>query len=214
MKKKITLGIALALLLVAVVYQGTVANFNKTGNVNTQISAAKLGIQLVSNGENGQLEIAKDTYQFENAMPGATIDRQIKVNNTKDREVYVRVIVTRFWNDENGNKLPDGHAEFIKIISSQLQDWIIIDNSENSNGEEVVFYYKKILQPNTTTSAFLDSIKLDEEELKDSTYSKYHASIKVEANAIQKVGAKDAMLSEWGIDVEFDNTGNITNVVE
>ena len=38
--------------------------------------------------------------------------------------------------------------------------------------------------------------------------------VDVEVDAIQRVAAQDAMLAEWGLDVSFDDTGMIQEVVE
>ena len=45
-------------------------------------------------------------------------------------------------------------------------------------------------------------------------YSGLQAKVDVEVDAIQKAAAQDAMLAEWGMDVEFDDNGNIVSVVE
>ncbi|MEG0366043.1 MAG: hypothetical protein RR585_04355 [Coprobacillus sp.] len=210
-KKKMIISVLAAVMLLIGGYQITVANFNQNGAVNTKISAGELGIEIVD----FDLTVKKDSlgqYQFLSALPGSTMTRQVGIENVKDKELYARVTVTRYWTDGQNNKITDAEAAYINILTEQTGDWIVMNDS-GSNQERIIFYYKQPINAGQKTSPFMDAIQLDE-GMSNQAYSKYHANIKVEAEAIQKVGATDAMLSQWGVDATFDSQGNIETIVE
>ena len=208
MKNKKIKIVMLSLLLLGIAYQGTLAVLHQSGNVDTIMSAGTLGIEIVGNKDKNS-----DSVKFESALPGSLLESQLKIENTKDKELYVRVVMTKYWTHNNGDKQVDANASYIHLITEQANDWYIVDNSESSNGEEVVFYYKKPITSKESTSFFLNAIQLSE-DISDKAYANYHASLHIEANAIQKVGAKEAMLSEWGIEAEFNENGTIASIVE
>ena len=45
-------------------------------------------------------------------------------------------------------------------------------------------------------------------------YASYQVQIDVEADGIQKYAAKQAILAEWGLDVEIDDQGILQSVEE
>lgn len=210
-KKKIIISVIAVAVLFIGGYQITMANFNQNGSVNTKISAGKLGIEIFDFDATVKQE-SLGQYQFSSAMPGSVMTRQIGIENTKDKDVYVRIIVTRYWSDEGGKKIIEAIPEYINVLTEQKNQWLIMEDT-GSNQERIIFYCKKPLSTGEKTTPFMDAIQLSD-EITDQVYSKYHANIKVEAEAIQKVGASDAMLSQWGVDTTFDDQGNIVTVVE
>lgn len=209
MKKKLSL-IGLAIILLALVYQGTMAVIQESTNVNTKMNAASLGIAIVTNDQSKDED--NDKITFENALPGKMINHNLKVENTKNKDVYVRVTLTKYWEDKNGKKVVEADARFIELLGT-YNDWIVIDDSANSNNEVMYFYYKKPLKSKSISSSFLEKIKCSS-SLEDQKYSQYQMKVDVEVDAIQTVGAQDAILSEWGMDVTFDNNKNIVSVEE
>ena len=66
-----------------------------------------------------------------------------------------------------------------------------------------------------STGHVVDAIQIGNiSSSEQSLYSGLQAKVDVEVDAIQKAAAQDAMLAEWGMDVEFDDNGNIVSVVE
>ena len=209
MKKKLGL-IGVAILLIALVYQGTMAIFQESTKVNTKLNAASLGVSIVQNDD-----ISKEAnthITFDNALPGAQIKHDLKVRNTKKEDVYVRVTMSKYWENQDGKKLVDADAKLIQLLSG-WNDWFVIDDSENSNNEVMYFYYKKPLSTNTMSTSFLEQI-ICSSELKDQSYAQYKIKVDVEVDAVQRVGAEDAILSEWGMFASFDDNGNMISIEE
>lgn len=209
--KKILMVITAAVLLTALVYQGSMAFFHSETQVGAKISAGNLGIDLVENTESTNATKTDKGFQITAAMPGDEIKNAVYVKNVKDNTLYVRVTATKFWEDENGNKLPDADASLIKFKTNDLQDWIIIDDAENSNSEVVYFYYKKPIKSDTSSSNLIDSVIIDP-RLEDKQYTNYRINLSFDAEAVQSYQGKDAILSEWGAEIVTDANGNIVSV--
>lgn len=208
MKKKLSL-IGLSLVLITLVYQGTMAVIQESTNIDTKMSAAKLGVSIVQNNEIGKE--AKKGVTFENILPGANIAHDLKVENTKDKDVYVRVTLTKYWEDENKKKLVNADAKWIELLTGE-GNWMMVE-AGNTNDEMMYFYYTKPVKAKEITTSFLKEIKCST-ALKDQSYANYQMKIEVEVEAIQTVGAKDAILSEWGMEVEIDENQQITSIIE
>lgn len=209
MKKKIGI-IGLALLLITLVYQGTMAVMQESTNVNSKMSAAKLGVAIVQNDAFGK--DAEKEVTFDKVMPGATVEHDLKVENTKDKDVYIRVTLTKYWVDEKGKKQTSADAALINTLSNWT-DWIVVDDAENSNNEVMYFYYKKPVKANEATTSFLRQVQCST-KIEDNIYAKYSIKLDVDVEAVQTVGAKDAILSEWGMNVTIDENNNIVSVEE
>ena len=92
-------------------------------------------------------------------------------------------------------------------------DWIVDESDHNS--EVVYCYYRKPVLANESTSHVVDHIQIANLTNEDQNlYSTLQVKVDVEVDAIQRVAAQDAMLAEWGLDVSFDNTGMIQEIVE
>lgn len=207
MKKKII--IAVALLLIAFgAYQGTLAIFHQETNVNSPISAGKLGIEIV----NSATKKTTDETSFEQILPGAIVDQPISILNAKEKELYVRIILTRYWIDENGKKVVDANAEYIQPTTMNPSNWLM-SKDDQANNEILYFYYKMPLSASETTSNFIDQIEFSS-DINEQRYTKYKAHVALDAQAVQMIGAQDAMLSQWGIEVELDDNGNIVTITE
>ena len=152
-------------------------------------------------------------------------EEEVKVvNNSKgDFPQYVRVVVSKYWTDLDGNKDTEADPEFINLETTG--DWAAVPSE--SNTEETVYYYKKPLEKNAEAQLLksisfdkdvLDAYKItktDEDGNKVVTikgYQKKKCNIEVRVDAIQARSAKDAILGAWGIDVTFDDAGNITSI--
>lgn len=207
MKKKII--IALALMLIAFgAYQGTMAVFHQETGVDSPISAGKLGIEII----NSSSKKITNSVSFDKILPGAIIDDEISIHNAKDKELYVRITLTRYWVDENGKKVTDANAKFIDPITKNDKNWIIMEDGQ-ANNEIIYFYYKLPIVANEVTSNFIDQVEFDS-NISEQRYGSYSANISLEAEAVQMIGAQDAMLSQWGIEAMIDENGKITAITE
>ena len=155
-----------------------------------------------------------EAEKINHISPEMVKDKQTFVKNTSENDLYTRIAVTKYWEDESGNKVIDANPGFIEIITNDKDNWIIQDSDENK--EVVYFYYKKLLEPGAVTDLFVNQIKLSSniDNTNAMRYSGLSAHLSFEAEAIQKVGAESAILSEWGLEVKIDNNDVIQYVEE
>lgn len=199
-KKDRVVKICLAVMFIAAVaVGGSIAFFRTEKDAKSPISSTNLGIEIMENNQ----AVQDGEFVLNNLTPGATIDKKLYVENVKDSSSYIRVTLTKFWQNENGEKLPDKMAE--EIIVNVLDDNWIIDDTSDRNGEVVYMYYCLPVASDEKTTNFLDSIQISEDgKTLDNSYAGLSAVVDVEVDAIQQYAAKDAILAEWGLDVEFD----------
>lgn len=209
--KKIVMVTTAAVLLTLLVYQGSMAFFHAETQVGAKISAGSLGITLVENSNHANAVKTENGYEIASVMPGDEIDSTVHVENVKEHTLYVRVTATKYWEDANGNKLNDADASLIKLQTKDPSNWIIIDDAANSNSENVYFYYKLPMKAGETSTNLMDAVEIST-DLKDQVYSDYRVNLSFEAEAVQSMSGTDAVLSEWGAEIEVDANGNIVSV--
>lgn len=214
MKKKNFMIIgAAAVLLAATLISGTMASFQAETTSKNKISAGNIGIQLMEETANGGKEIKEGDIKNITGMPGDKIPEAIYVDNIKDNPLYLRVTLHKSWEDRSGEKNPEADANYISIITNQKDDWII--QADDVNGEEMYFYYRKPLNEKESTSKIMDFIQIANIPSKEQNlYTGLSIAFDVEADAIQVIGAADAMLSEWGLEVKIDENGVLQEVEE
>lgn len=208
-KKDRVVKICLAVMFIAAVaVGGSIAFFRTEKDANSPISSTNLGIEIMEGPEilqDGELVLNK-------VSPGDEIHRPLYVENVKDSSSYIRVTLTKYWQDENGEKLPEKDAKEI-IINVLGENWIV-DNKSDPNGEVIYMYYCLPVASDEKTTNFLDSIQVSETGASlDNSYAGLNLVVDVEVDAIQQYAAKDAILAEWGLDVEFDGD-KIVEVME
>lgn len=211
MKKKIGLmSIAVGLLAVSII-GGSIAYFRADSDAKNPITAGNLGVELQLKKDNLD-NIVDNGLVVSGAMPGDTYEYPLQAYNDGDFDSYIRITLTKYWENENGEKSFDADASKIQLNLNR-DEWIVDDS--DINNEVVYCYYKKPVSAKTATSQVVDSISIGNLTNKDrEVYSALQLEVDVEVDAIQKVAAQDAMLAEWGLDVTFDSAGNIEKVVE
>lgn len=211
--KKLVGILVVGLLFVTLIAQGSVAYFHEETSFSNRISAGNLGIDLIEASDDENAVFKEHGYEFSQTMPGAKLDRRVWVENTKDKTLYVRVRVKRAWYNAQNEKQVDLDASLISIITEDTSNWIILDDGANSNQEELYFYYKKPLAKGEATDHIMDSFEISN-QISNGEYQDVHAEIMFEADAIQENAAADAILNEWGMDVEIAADGTITEILE
>lgn len=187
---------------------GTMAYFRAESQSETVINAKKLDIALM---ENTQRLTNNKQIVLQNLTPKSTIDKAMAVKNLEETGAYIKVTITKYWQNQEERKLPDKDASLIEIVPEVSEDWIIQEDEKNH--EELYLYYKKPLQQNESTSHFMNQILIDKTGNKmTNAYTNLQINIDIEVEAIQQYGAKDAMISEWGLAVEIDQDGLLTMV--
>ena len=144
--------------------------------------------------ENNFITAAVSCEVIESTNDTITEKTEIKVNNTSNIPVYIRVRLVSYWTDNTGiiaRPSPE-------IIFSNSIDWIKGDND--------IYYYKKPVKPGYITSNLLSDgyiIELQEDDEGNKQI------IEVFAEAIQSTPQK-AVINSWNTSV--DGNGNIVSV--
>ena len=213
MKKKLSfLGIAVCLLVVSII-GGSIAYFRADSDARNIISAGNLGVELQLDEGVDKQHVRNNGLLTSGALPGTEIAYPVFAHNNGDYDSYIRVTLTRYWEDRQGDKNFDADASMINLVMNNKEEWIIDDTDENQ--EVVYLYYRKPVTSGMSTGHVVDAIQIGNiSSSEQSLYSGLQAKVDIEVNAIQKAAAQDAMLAEWGMDVEFDDNGNIVSVVE
>ena len=212
--KKNKLLILMIILCIMIPVGGAIAYFRANTSSSNKLNTGNIGIKLkdATTNEDGQKDDNGINFNF--GYPGAIKEKQTFVENISNNDLYTRITVTKYWEDEEGNKIIDANPKFIEIITNDQDNWIIQNN--DINNEVVYFYYKKLLKPGEATDLFVNQIKLsgkiDNSDMM--VYSGLNAHLAFEAEAVQKVDAKSAIMSEWGLDVKIDSQGVIQYIEE
>ena len=156
--KKNKLLILMIVLCIMVPIGGAIAYFRADTSSSNKLSSGNIGIELRDATTNEDGQITDEGINFNFGYPGAIKDKQTFVKNTSENDLYTRIAVTKYWEDESGNKVIDANPGFIEIITNDKDNWIIQDSDENK--EVVYFYYKKLLEPGAVTDLFVNQIKL------------------------------------------------------
>lgn len=205
--------IQLFLLIIAlglVFIGGTVAYFRAETQSDTPISTKSLDIALM---EDSEILGQKEQIALQGITPKTSINKKYFVKNLESTPAYTRITITKYWQDKDNHKLPNKDASFIEIQTENSMDWIIQEDKQNQ--EILYMYYKKPLSQNTKTSAFINQIIIDKTgSAMTNEYTNLHIHIDIEVDAIQQYAAKEAIMSQWGLDANFDEKGNLIAIEE
>ena len=99
MKKDRIVKLCVAVIFVSVlVVGGSIAFFRAETNATSPMSSTNLGIELMEGKtEEGTQTLSDGTVVLDNVSPGATIDKQLYVENVKESPSYIRVTLTKYW---------------------------------------------------------------------------------------------------------------------
>lgn len=189
-----------------------------------------IGVSLLENedvvsmktyDENGNAKQEGDKKLLQNLVKkdesfalGKAYDEKLSVKNDGNIDTFVRVILTKSWQDQNGKNV-DLDPSYIQL-GYAFNDWVI--NEAQYTNERVVLYYTKALEKGKTTPEFTKTIRIDPvlsqmfQKIKEGnkieykyTYDGYTFTLEAEVDAIQTHNAKDAIKSAWGIDVNVND---------
>lgn len=143
---------------------------------------------------------------------------------------YNRVIVTKYWVDENGEKITSLDPDLIDLNLVNIGAGWILDE-EASTSERTILYYSKLLKVGEESVPFADKISISgllTRKVSQTTGTRTDANgkvyktltttyeydgatfmIEVEVNAIQEHNAQDAAMSVWGREITTDANGNL-----
>lgn len=229
-KPALLLGAAALLLVGSTVGSTRAALTYYSENYTAQVNMSSIGVTLMENGDpvshrdyadNGEWDGNADGELLTNMLgkdekltPGKKYKEELKVQNSGEIDTFVRVILTKSWQDENGEKDTTLSPELIELNVLEENGWVVAD--VESSPERTVMYYTKALPKGAETPALSDTIRIDNEIAKMVTkevsadgrtiryvydYDGYTFNLDAEVNAVQTHNAKEAIKSAWGVDV-------------
>ena len=152
----------------------------------------------------------------ETFTPGKKYNEAISVKNSGTIDTFVRVIITKSWQDEEGNKNTTLSPDLIELNFLTDNGWQIA--KDQSTTERTVLYYTKAVATGDSTPALSDTIRINPSIAKDVTkhvdgytitytykYDGYTFHVDAEVDAVQTHNAKDAIKSAWGVDVNVSD---------
>ena len=205
-------------------------------NYSVQMNMQSIGVSLVENDKvvSSRDYVDEDKWEGttegsllsnllgkdEKFTPGKKYNEAIRVTNSGNIDTFVRVIITKSWQDANGSKNTTLDPQLIELNYLTDNGWVIAE--DQSTPERTVLYYTKALPVGESTPALSDTLRINEsiasevnKTVKDNTitytykYDGYTFHLDAEVDAVQTHNAKDAIKSAWGVDVNVteDETG-------
>ena len=197
MTKKKVFVTALAICLVAIISMGTLAWFNAQDEVTNKFMIADsdddtpdeiFSVDVWENTPDGEKD--QDGYEYTDILPGDTLKKEARVENTGYYDQYVRVTVTisdaQAWIDALGSNFSVADV-FDGFVAA---DWNHIWN--NMNGATTipenfvyVMYYKNIVKPGDVINVF-NNVKIPTSLTRDEAVAfGGNFDITVKAEAVQ-----------------------------
>lgn len=148
--------------------------------------------------------------------PGKKYNEAISVQNSGNIDTFVRVIITKSWQDKEGQKNTSLSPDLIELNFLTDNGWQIAANQ--STTERTVLYYTNAVAAGDTTPALSDTLRINPSIAADVTkhtdgntitytykYDGYTFHLDAEVDAVQTHNAKDAIKSAWGVDVNVSD---------
>lgn len=240
-KKPALVLTAAALLLVGSTVGSTRAALTYySENYSAQMNMQSIGVSLLENDKvvssrdyvsNNEWKGTSDGTLLTNLLgkdetftPGKKYNEAISVKNSGTIDTFVRVIITKSWQDEKGNKNTNLSPDLIDLNFLTDNGWQVAD--AQSTRERTVLYYTKALKAGKPTPALSDTLRINPSIASDVTkpvpesekesekgktitytykYNGYTFYIDAEVDAVQTHNAKDAIKSAWGVDVNVSD---------
>ena len=208
-------------------------------NYSAQMNMQSIGVSLVENDAvvssrdyvsdnewSGSTEgtlLANMLGEDEKFTPGKRYNEAISVKNNGNIDTFVRVILTRSWQDAEGKKNTSLSPDLIELNYLTDNGWVIAE--DQSTPERTVLYYTKALPVGETTPALSDTIRVNESIAQDVTkqvdgntirytykYDGYSFHVDAEVDAVQTHNAQEAIKSAWGVDVSVNDDETVMSL--
>lgn len=240
-KKPALVLTAAALLLVGSTVGSTRAALTYySENYSAQMNMQSIGVSLLENDKvvssrdyvsNNEWKGTSDGTLLTNLLgkdetftPGKKYNEAISVKNSGTIDTFVRVIITKSWQDKEGKKHTELSPDLIELNFLTDNGWQVAD--AQSTRERTVLYYTKALKAGKPTPALSDTLRINPSIASDVTkpvpesekesekgktitytykYNGYTFHIDAEVDAVQTHNAKDAIKSAWGVDVNVSD---------
>lgn len=232
-KKPALVLTAAALLLVGSTVGSTRAALTYySENYSAQMNMQSIGVSLLENDKvvssrdyvsNNEWKGTSEGTLLTNLLgkdetftPGKKYNEAISVKNSGTIDTFVRVIITKSWQDEEGKKYTELSPDLIELNFLTDNGWQVA--RDQSTTERTVLYYTKAVTAGDTTPALSDTLRINPSIASDVTksekgktitytykYNGYTFHIDAEVDAVQTHNAKDAIKSAWGVDVNVSD---------
>ena len=159
---KITL-LALAVCLLTVLTQGTLAYYSTVGNSVNVITSGNISAQIVE--KMGDAPFPQEGVYI---MPGSVISKKVSVINTGGHPFWLRVKLDDAMDDA-------ALSSDVMELDLNLRDWIL--------GEDGYYYYKDQVQPGAETAKLFTRVKIAGDV--DNAYFGRTLELSVKAYAVQ-----------------------------
>ena len=208
-------------------------------NYSAQMNMQSIGVSLVEydgvvssrvyvsdnewSGTTGGTLLANMLGEDEKFTPGKRYNEAISVKNSGNIDTFVRVILTRSWQDAEGKKNTSLSPDLIELNYLTDNGWVIAE--DQSTPERTVLYYTKALPVGETTPALSDTIRVNESIAQDVTkqvdgntirytykYDGYSFHVDAEVDAVQTHNAQEAIKSAWGVDVSVNDDETVLSL--
>lgn len=127
---------------------------------------------------------------------GASVKRDVRVQNTGNTDAYIRVLLVFTWKDKDGNIFSNKPQEDKDYqINKNLTDWI---KQESDAG--TYYYYKKPVAPGEETDVLIELLR-QADGVTGPENGKYKLSVDILADAVQ-ADPPEAVADSWGVAVE------------
>lgn len=193
-----------------------------TKAINVDMS---INLEIIENGENISEEQIL-TNITSNFKIGQKYTEEISVMNTKGIDAYIRLVIRKYWVDENDSKDESLDPTLIEFDFVDTDSWIITDYV--SSGEQrIIAYYRYPLYVGETAEPLIESFSVNSDIQNaydminnngnitiENKYSNRSFVINVEAGGVQTHYAEKAMDQHWGINATISSDGVITDITE
>lgn len=192
MKKKVLLLLVVALCMTAFT-TGTLAYFTGEDTAHNVITSGGVNIAIVEKqavqGEDGMTEIDFPKNGITGVMPGTTVSKIVKVQNTGASEAWIRVKVDAGITSAPTEQNPNGTA----LNTSVMEYDIPINDWEKKDG---YYYYKQPVASGELTAALFNAVTFSKDM--DNTYQNCTANIGISAQAVQTANNGATVLEAKG----------------
>ncbi len=184
MKKKVTL-IAAVVICLAILATGTLAYFTDAEQVHNIITSGNVKIALEEIFPGAVPGEEENTMVLTGVMPGQSVEKEVRVQNTGVGDAWMRVRLTTVFED--------------KTLATQIngRDVVTIDLLDGwTEGEDGWYYYNKIVSADNYTTHLFKTVTFAPEM--GNEYQGCTVSILVEAEAVQAANNGKTVLEAAG----------------
>ena len=198
----------------------TQAVLTESKEQTVEIEMSSLDVAILENGK--ETDTLYSDYTDKALDPGHPYDDTISVKNTGEYDEYVRVIVKKYWLDNNKKRL-DLSPTYIHLAAAE--GWI--ENAKEATAEQSVWYCKNYVPVGEESAPLFTSFYIDSEVFTNAAksvtptttgnvttvtydYDDITFVVEIEAQAIQYSSADKAILSAWGVTIVTASGGTVT----